>query len=45
MINVPALSERTIRRDIMESGLTTRPEIQVSYVHVIQIHLNDSTVK
>ena len=43
MINVPALSECTIRRDVMESGLTTGPQIQVRYLHVI--HLNDSTVK
>lgn len=28
-VNIPALSERTIRRDIASSDFTTGPEIQV----------------
>ena len=43
MINVTALPERTNRRDVMESGLTTGPQIQVRCLHII--HLNESTVK
>ena len=29
LVNVPALSERTLRRDIEDSGFSTGPEIQV----------------
>ena len=28
------VTERTIRRDVMESGLTTGPEIQVRYYNM-----------
>ena len=31
MVNVPSLSERTLRRDIAESGYVTGPQIQVEY--------------
>ena len=33
LVNVPALSEQTIRRDIVRSDVSTGPEIQVRYMH------------
>ena len=38
-MNIPAISERTLRRDIAASGVTTASEIQVSTVsHDIKCH-------
>ena len=31
LVNVPALSERTLRRDIEKTDISTGPEIQVLY--------------
>ena len=45
-MNVPALSERTLRRDIETSGFTTGPEVQVLTseisVNYIQCHVHDN---
>ena len=38
-MNIPAISERTLRRDIVASGVTTASEIQVSTAsHDIKCH-------
>ena len=37
-MNVPALSERTLRRDIAKAEVSTGPEIQVLYITHIHVH-------
>ena len=38
LVNVPALSERTLRRDIAKAEVSTGPEIQVLYITHIHVH-------
>ena len=43
-MNVPALSERTLHRDIEASGFTTGPEVQVITVDSAKYSHSDITI-
>ena len=44
LVNVPALSERTLRRDIEASGFTIGPEVQVLTLYTVVLETTIYTI-